>query len=307
MQACCSFAGQGLAGAGRRAAVLAPTSTPSRGALLVQNAHKKGAGSTKNGRDSNSKSRGVKVYGGQPVKAGGIIVRQLGSTVGGGGSVHGARGVAHAGGGGAGGRRGLDEAGGGGRAVAGRWAGRHACGSALPPPAHCLLPRQQQQRTQPLPLATATATAARSPPRLPLPAQWHSGTNTGLGKDYTLYSLTDGIVVYDKKKERPAVSGWEGARLVVARHCARAPRMQADPAARPLPPAPAPPQVHVYPLESEKAQAAVTATDAKQPKEGVKSRRERRLEAYANVPRKDKAAQKAATIAVATVRASMKP
>jgi Ribosomal L27 protein len=49
--------------------------------LLVEAAHKKGAGSTKNGRDSNSKRRGVKVYGGQPVPAGGIIVRQLGSTV----------------------------------------------------------------------------------------------------------------------------------------------------------------------------------------------------------------------------------
>ena len=35
-------------------------------------AHKKGAGSTKNGRDSNSKRRGVKVYGDQPVKAGGV-------------------------------------------------------------------------------------------------------------------------------------------------------------------------------------------------------------------------------------------
>ena len=52
-----------------------------RRALVVENAHKKGAGSTKNGRDSNSKSRGVKAYGGQPIKAGGIIVRQLGSTV----------------------------------------------------------------------------------------------------------------------------------------------------------------------------------------------------------------------------------
>lgn len=43
-------------------------------------AHKKGAGSTKNGRDSNSKRLGVKVYGNQPVKAGGIIVRQRGLT-----------------------------------------------------------------------------------------------------------------------------------------------------------------------------------------------------------------------------------
>lgn len=42
-------------------------------------AHKKGVGSSKNGRDSNPKYLGVKVYGGQAVKAGGIIVRQRGS------------------------------------------------------------------------------------------------------------------------------------------------------------------------------------------------------------------------------------
>jgi large subunit ribosomal protein L27 len=48
----------------------------------IEAAHKKGAGSTKNGRDSNSKRRGVKVYGGQPVPAGGIIIRQLGTKVG---------------------------------------------------------------------------------------------------------------------------------------------------------------------------------------------------------------------------------
>ena len=43
-------------------------------------AHKKGAGSTKNGRDSNSKRLGIKVYGNQLVKSGGIIVRQRGLT-----------------------------------------------------------------------------------------------------------------------------------------------------------------------------------------------------------------------------------
>lgn len=47
----------------------------------VEAAHKKGGGSTKNGRDSKSKRRGVKVYGGQPIRAGGIIVRQLGTKV----------------------------------------------------------------------------------------------------------------------------------------------------------------------------------------------------------------------------------
>lgn len=42
-------------------------------------AHKKGQGSTKNGRDSNPQFRGVKVYGGQIVTAGSIIVRQVGT------------------------------------------------------------------------------------------------------------------------------------------------------------------------------------------------------------------------------------
>ncbi|WP_319380219.1 50S ribosomal protein L27 [Thiomicrorhabdus sp.] len=42
-------------------------------------AHKKAAGSTKNGRDSNAKRLGVKVFGGQAVSAGSIIVRQRGT------------------------------------------------------------------------------------------------------------------------------------------------------------------------------------------------------------------------------------
>lgn len=42
-------------------------------------AHKKGGGSTKNGRDSNPQYRGVKLFGGQEVKAGNIIVRQCGT------------------------------------------------------------------------------------------------------------------------------------------------------------------------------------------------------------------------------------
>jgi large subunit ribosomal protein L27 len=42
-------------------------------------AHKKGQGSTSNGRDSNPKNRGVKLFGGQVVKTGGIIVRQKGT------------------------------------------------------------------------------------------------------------------------------------------------------------------------------------------------------------------------------------
>lgn len=44
-------------------------------------AHKKGSGSTKNGRDSNSKRLGVKKYGGESVKAGNIIIRQRGTKV----------------------------------------------------------------------------------------------------------------------------------------------------------------------------------------------------------------------------------
>jgi large subunit ribosomal protein L27 len=43
-------------------------------------AHKKGAGSSRNGRESESKRLGVKIYGGQAVRAGGIIVRQRGTT-----------------------------------------------------------------------------------------------------------------------------------------------------------------------------------------------------------------------------------
>ena len=42
-------------------------------------AHKKAGGSTRNGRDSESKRLGVKIYGGQTVKAGNIIVRQRGT------------------------------------------------------------------------------------------------------------------------------------------------------------------------------------------------------------------------------------
>jgi len=44
-------------------------------------AHKKGAGSTSNGRESHSKRRGVKKFGGQAVIAGNIIVRQCGSKL----------------------------------------------------------------------------------------------------------------------------------------------------------------------------------------------------------------------------------
>lgn len=42
-------------------------------------AHKKGQGSTTNGRDSNPQYRGIKLYGGQAAKAGAIIIRQCGT------------------------------------------------------------------------------------------------------------------------------------------------------------------------------------------------------------------------------------
>lgn len=74
-------------------------------------AHKKGAGSTTNGRDSQSKRLGVKKFGGQKVLAGNILVRQ--------------RGTKH-----------------------------------------------------------------------------HPGTNVGVGRDWTLFALTDGVVVFDKPRRK---------------------------------------------------------------------------------------------------------
>ena len=44
-------------------------------------AHKKGQGSSRNGRDSNSQRRGIKLFGGEPARAGNIIVRQLGTVI----------------------------------------------------------------------------------------------------------------------------------------------------------------------------------------------------------------------------------
>ena len=44
-------------------------------------AHKKGQGSTRNGRDSNAQRIGVKVFGGQEIHAGSIIIRQVGTRV----------------------------------------------------------------------------------------------------------------------------------------------------------------------------------------------------------------------------------
>ena len=44
-------------------------------------AHKKGTGSTRNGRDSNAKRLGVKAYGGEAVSSGSILIRQRGTSV----------------------------------------------------------------------------------------------------------------------------------------------------------------------------------------------------------------------------------
>ena len=74
-------------------------------------AHKKGVGSSRNGRDSNPQYRGIKKYGGETVVAGNIIVRQCGT-------------------------------------------------------------------------------------------KWHPGRNVGLGRDYTIYSLIDGVVTFEKKDKR---------------------------------------------------------------------------------------------------------
>ena len=65
--------------------VVGPTklsfSCPQRLPLTIQNAHKKGAGSTKNGRDSRGQRLGVKIFGDQVAKPGSIIVRQRGTKV----------------------------------------------------------------------------------------------------------------------------------------------------------------------------------------------------------------------------------
>jgi large subunit ribosomal protein L27 len=84
-------------------------------------AHKKGVGSSRNGRDSNSQRRGIKKYGGEVVKPGNIIVRQCGT-------------------------------------------------------------------------------------------RWHPGNNVGLGTDYTIYALIDGVVQFEhKSKTRFKVSVYPAA------------------------------------------------------------------------------------------------
>jgi large subunit ribosomal protein L27 len=88
-------------------------------------AHKKGEGSVKNGRDSNSKRLGVKIFGGQPAIAGNIIVRQRGTV-------------------------------------------------------------------------------------------YHPGKNVGVGKDYTLFALSDGVVEFRKSKQNRTVVSVNAANAVEA-------------------------------------------------------------------------------------------
>jgi large subunit ribosomal protein L27 len=89
-------------------------------------AHKKGVGSSRNGRDSNPQYRGVKKFGGERVVAGNIIVRQCGT-------------------------------------------------------------------------------------------KWHPGTNVGMGRDYTIYALVDGVVKFEhKSKTRFKVSVYAGEAAATA-------------------------------------------------------------------------------------------
>ncbi len=83
-------------------------------------AHKKGQGSSRNGRDSNAQRRGIKKFGGQSVTAGNILARQCGT-------------------------------------------------------------------------------------------KWHPGRNVGMGNDYTLYSLADGTVYFDRDGRRMNVKEAESA------------------------------------------------------------------------------------------------
>ncbi|CAA2956404.1 50S ribosomal L27, chloroplastic [Olea europaea subsp. europaea] len=62
---------------GQKVSVRFPVKSP----LTIESAHKKGAGSTKNGRDSPGQRLGVKIYGDQVAKPGAIIVRQRGTKV----------------------------------------------------------------------------------------------------------------------------------------------------------------------------------------------------------------------------------
>jgi hypothetical protein len=127
-----------------------------------------------------------------------------------------------------------------------------------------------------------------------LASQFHPGTNTALGKDFTLFSHTEGIVIFEKKKDRALVrrrSRWQRQGLIAAAPPPNSTSIsglawiesQCDNRHRA-------PQVHVYPMDHVKAQAAIKATHTKQPAEGQLSRRQRRLEAWKGKARKNAAA-----------------
>jgi large subunit ribosomal protein L27 len=79
-QQSCAIAARRMSSLTGSSIVSYPT-TSERGsfAFTIEAAHKKGTGSVKNGRDSNAKYRGVKLFGEQKCEAGNIIVRQLGN------------------------------------------------------------------------------------------------------------------------------------------------------------------------------------------------------------------------------------
>ena len=141
------------------------------------------------GRDSVSKRRGVKVYGGQPVNAGGIIIRQLGTKVGASPGRMPARCCLAA------------QAGSRGR-------GQRGSLSAQPLPSRLASPTLRPLSSL---LPSATASVPPCVPHLPHACplslkQVHPGKNVGLGRDYTLFSLIDGVVVFEKNSRRSSVT-----------------------------------------------------------------------------------------------------
>ena len=76
-----SSAASSVFGGDSRLPTASETTSVSSQGLVIEAAHKKGSGSTKNGRDSKPKMLGVKIYGDQAAQPGAIIVRQRGTKV----------------------------------------------------------------------------------------------------------------------------------------------------------------------------------------------------------------------------------
>eukprot|EP00955_Chlamydomonas_euryale_P093452 364786-Chlamydomonas_euryale.AAC.19 len=149
---------------------------PARRALVIQNAHKKGAGSTKNGRDVSAME-----YNTSRIEYAAMrrrCCRTAGALV----------------------------------------ATPTACGSqetCIPYYAHVSLvaqctcdvvPLQSNPQRRGIKIYGGQPVKAGGIIYRQVGSTWHSGTNTGIGSDFTVYSKVDGIVVYDKKKVRPSVS-----------------------------------------------------------------------------------------------------